>query len=358
MYRTFNAVFALLLYVSGCTSACEQPKAESADKPIGIIEFPEHPIESAISYDGSMLLTAKMQLWDVVSGKRLHVLQVEGERDPVACLSFSRDGTKILVGHGPAKSNRVSIFETASGRRLHELPHHQVRVAAFSSDGKHVLTADGATMRLWSIDTGKEVRSFPHVGNSFVEAVGFSSDGTLGFSRFNHEFFRWDLKTGKEINHIEFGSPNNSYSVHFTHDGRAFATHFKGEETSVWDLKNPKPIKVMRVDVPWNIRKIADGYEWQEIKHVQVSANGKNALSTIETVRLTFKEAQRKEGGTRKIEKFTPVAWKVVLWDVEAEKIVRVISQSGLRYAFLLSGDGRTAVIGTEGNRFEVWKLK
>jgi WD40 repeat protein len=52
-----------------------------------------------------------------------------------------------------------------------------IRRVAISQDGKQLLSAsfDG-TMRLWDIQTGKEVKRFDGPGN-FVESVCFTPDG-------------------------------------------------------------------------------------------------------------------------------------------------------------------------------------
>jgi WD40 repeat protein len=365
------ALGSLLLGCQDGGGGKEQPVAQAkdtqnGDKPLRVIELPQHPMLSAISHDGSMIVTANwggipttLRLWDVGTGKALSPLQFGDDSCSVACLAFSRDGTRVLAGLGSEKS-RVSVFDTASGKKLCEFPHYQC-TAAFSSDGKQVLTGGQGMMRLWSIETGKEVRSFAHVGNSAVDAVGFSSDGAIAFSRFGHELVRWDAGTGKELSRFSFGSPNNTYSVLFSNDDRAFTTHFKGEQISMWDLATSKPRKVLRVDEPWDIRKLADGYEFQESRNVQISADGKTALSTIATVRVSFRKTQRKDGGTRVVEDFRTVRQKAALWDVEAEKIVRVISKSDSSYAVHLSGDGHTALvglIGAKGAQFEVWDLR
>lgn len=74
--------------------------------------------------------------------------------------------------------------------------------AAFSADGKVLATASLDELRVWEVDTGKEVRSWP--GHQFgADAVALTADGKVLVSRSTSRVGRdlavrvWDAQTGK-----------------------------------------------------------------------------------------------------------------------------------------------------------------
>jgi WD40 repeat protein len=101
--------------------------------------------------------------------------QTWDEEKPVSIMSacLSLDGTHIAaVFH----DGTLCIYDTTTGEVI--LPSIKVdnnpRSVIFSRDGKLVATASGKALRLWNVQTGKEVESF----DIDVCALAFSPDGT------------------------------------------------------------------------------------------------------------------------------------------------------------------------------------
>jgi WD40 repeat protein len=117
--------------------------------------------------------TATARIWDVATGKTLHVLT--GHSDQVDNAAFSPDSKWVLTSSADKTARSWDVQTGAEIRRF--LGHtDQLSWAEFSPDGKLAITASSdRTARLWDVQTGKEVRRVsPCEG---VEAVAFAPMG-------------------------------------------------------------------------------------------------------------------------------------------------------------------------------------
>jgi len=81
---------------------------------------------------------------------------------------LSPDGKKIVTAGGRDKTAR--IWDAESGKELQKFEHKPginstafstgVNSAAFSSDGKRIVTAEDDTVRIWDAESGKELKKW------------------------------------------------------------------------------------------------------------------------------------------------------------------------------------------------------
>jgi WD40 repeat protein/tRNA A-37 threonylcarbamoyl transferase component Bud32 len=136
---------------------------------------------AAFSPDGRLLATTastggrgdSVCVWDVATG-RLQA-QFRGFAGPVRFAAFSPDGRRLLTPAG----KDAWVWDVATRERVCRLQGHEGEVLAgvFSADGKQVLTgAEDGTATLWDAATGKPLSLYVgHAGA--VRLVALSPDG-------------------------------------------------------------------------------------------------------------------------------------------------------------------------------------
>jgi WD40 repeat protein len=281
---------------------------------------------AAYTPDGKALLTAgkdrTVRLWDLATNRELHrYAWGEVAHDSKAPLSdqgltqrwerqlwddlalscqaaLSPDGKTVAASQG----GMVCLWETASGRRLHQFQTGQKRVDqfAFSADGKSLLTlGPGHATAVWDLATGACVRRVEGkpVGRFHVSIYAaameqlalvspgwkylayrrqadndgpwsiwikdlargkelaqiqtmdgrapliFSPDGkTLIWDRFEGGLAFWDVAAGKEVRRLSGGSAPYDMATNFAFsaDGRLLAVSRFSRKVEVWDLVSGK----------------------------------------------------------------------------------------------------------------------
>ncbi len=92
------------------------------------------------------------------------------------------------------------VWDVASGKQVSSFGKGWVTTVAFSPDAKHALSgSDDAIVRLWDLDTGKEVRKFEG-RKGWVVSLAFSPDGRrIASGTTNQTIQVWNVETGKEV---------------------------------------------------------------------------------------------------------------------------------------------------------------
>jgi WD40 repeat protein len=146
----------------------------------------------------------------------------------------SPDGKTVLQ----TKGTSAELWDLPSGKLLATLRHEgAIRAAAFSPDGKKILTGGlDQTARLWNTATGESIGG-PLRHQSPVLNVTFSPDGKLALANSTDTVLAWETATGKllgtpmktpgfvhEVNHDLFFSP----------DSKTLVTT-RGRSLNLWD---------------------------------------------------------------------------------------------------------------------------
>jgi WD40 repeat protein len=203
----------------------------------------------AFSPDGKLLvsrfvdigldLTAKMEFWEVATGKRLATFD---EKDSLSfTLAFSADG-KLLASGGT--NDTICIWDVAARKKLVTLkaqvtPFH----FEFSPDGKILASADLVSheIKLWEVSTGKEL---PSISNdqtkkkheTGIHALAFSPDGrTIATSDIEGGIYLWDFRS-KMLRQECKGHFDRVTHFAFSSDGKILASGGYDGTILVWDL--------------------------------------------------------------------------------------------------------------------------
>jgi WD40 repeat protein len=197
--------------------------------------------------DGVLLATAgddgTARLWDVASGRQVHVLV--GHGGVVLSAAFSPDAALLATA---SWDHTVRIWDVASGRQVRVLEGHNkhVNAAVFSPDGVLLATAgDDRTARLWDVASGQPVRILEDHGTSLVLCVAFSPDGGLLASSSGDGTVRlWDMVSNRPARVLE-GHTEQVVSLAFSPDGALLASAGANGGVRLWDLSSGRPVRFM-----------------------------------------------------------------------------------------------------------------
>jgi WD40 repeat protein len=236
--------------------------------------------EAALSDDGKLLANAvvtrnadsdaverrAIEIWDVPSGKRRHILRFPDSADSSfpTQLQFARDG-KHLLARGFGEDAPTVAWEIDSGLLIEKHPPETLRprlssadvtcpdrkgrahdLTVFRESGLGAVTFDTddeeerpkQTLVLFNIADGREIRTLDW-NRRYFGCLIFSPDGrTLagGGGADTHDIFLWDVATG-QLRAILQGHIGEVKQLAFSRDCTTLVSTSTDTTMLVWDLK-------------------------------------------------------------------------------------------------------------------------
>jgi WD40 repeat protein len=143
-------------------------------------------------------------------------------------MAISPDGRRFVTAAISGEGDRILLWDLATGAYRESRGHtHLVNSLTFSPDGNYFISGSfDRTIRIWSADTGQEIRTLGHTRTGSIGEVGgvlsvsYSPDGRQIVSCSDDKTIKiWDASSGSVIRTISA----NCSKVSYCPDGRKIA---------------------------------------------------------------------------------------------------------------------------------------
>lgn len=204
------------------------------------IEF-SRIIPVAFTPDSEILISGSQDkrffFWDVKTGGKRGEL-IDNLANEIRAIAVSPDkySSIFVIGDG---EGRIQSWNWKSGIKIKSFPAQgsynrlPINSLAFSPDGKILVSGgDDFSIKLWDVDSGKELKSGKH--SARVRTVAFSPDGKLIASADDSGIIKiWDVKTMENV--VLPRHDNAVTSLAFSPDGKTLASGSKDRTVRFWE---------------------------------------------------------------------------------------------------------------------------
>lgn len=171
--------------------------------------------------------------------KILHDIKVGKRCEVFWSVSFSADGKYIVA----AQNSQIRLFSVESGKEIatfrgktHPRGHeHRIWYACYSPDGRHIASSGKEVIVIWSGDDQQELKILP--GHSMdIKSLAFSSDSRfLVSSSMDKTIKLWSMPDGSMLRTFS-GQVEPLNDISLSHDSRFMAGACKDGAIMIWRL--------------------------------------------------------------------------------------------------------------------------
>jgi serine/threonine protein kinase len=197
----------------------------------------------AFAPDGSRFLANMMQSVDLHDAETCKVLLKLNSGGPhTGAKAFAANGRRAIIGNMAVLGEPFAlVWDLESGKTYRFKENKEtIRCVALTADGKQALSAAKDGLRIWDVESTKELR---RLNRSNIACAVFAPDGTqvltgdvLG------NLILWDVATGKETQRFE-GHTKAISCVQFLMDGKQVASGSADRTVRLWDVPSGKEVK-------------------------------------------------------------------------------------------------------------------
>lgn len=190
----------------------------------------------AISVDGKFAMSGgqdkKACFWEIESG--IEIATIPGFAGEVKAVYISRNGKEIQATDGATLIEYDPKRKDVKRRRTLTKSWASGQSATFSPDGDMLAVGDSYNIRLWNVQTGRELQ--PLVGNEIQWTMQFTPDGSRLLSGGNAKVNVWDTKKFQRIHVQSTSGSGYVQSLAISGDGKFFAAPGSARDLQVFHL--------------------------------------------------------------------------------------------------------------------------
>jgi WD40 repeat protein/TolB-like protein len=263
-----------------------------------------------------------IKLWDVETGSTIRTIR---EARSFSRMAISPDGRRFVTAASSNEGNRILLWDLATGAYRESRGHTgSVNSLAFSPDGNYFISGSSdKTIRIWSADTGQEVRTLMgHTeGYGGVLSVSYSPDGRqiVSCSSYDKTIRFWNVSNGSLILTISA----NCSKVAYCPDGRKIAA-VEGSKIHIFDGQNGRELFVLT------------GHN-ANIQAIAFSPDGNRLLS-----------ADNRGLGSSSL----------IVWDMSSGWELGHMKGNGYNNSLITSADGKYFAISSYEGKIAIWGEK
>jgi WD40 repeat protein len=286
---------------------------------------------------------------------------LEGHTDRVNAVALTADGKRAVSA---SDDHTLKLWDLDTGREVRPLQGHRgfVSAVALTKDGKRAVSASSDhTLKLWDLDSGRELRTLE--GHEYaVTAVALTADGRCAVSASCDRTLKlWDLDSGQELRTFR-GHEDWVNAVAFTADGRCAVSASSDRTLKVWDLDSGCEVHTL------------EGHKGK-VTAIALTADGNRAVSASSDCTLKLwdlnagHQLRTLEGHNGKVTAVALTAdgkravsasgdCTLKLWDLDAGRELRTLE--GHEYgvtAVALTADGKRALSAGDDQTLKLWAL-
>ncbi len=291
------------------------------------------------------------RVWELATGRELHMLPHTG--GSITGLAFSGDSLLTLVD----AAAELHVWDPDTGARLRtlKLDGAPSRLATAGD----LVAVGGYSVALFQLSTGRKQRDIPV---STLHSMALSPDGKLlaTYALLASEIELHDVATGTALARIPLGS-ESSAELSFSPDGRALAIG-GGATLTLWDVAGkrvssrlalPSAVNAIAFD-PASDRIAVGGAGWAELRSLR--GGPPVPLAGIDQAdALAFAADGSRIAGAGRLVLADQVVMPV--WPAEGGAPVRTLAAPGLAVTGLWFREpGELVAAGVAGGRARVWR--
>ncbi len=270
-----------------------------------------------------------------------------------------------------SKFSYASLLQASSTPYLNPTPepcgsNDRINHAVFSPDGKLALaTWSIGQVRLWDLQTGRELLTLQWDSNYHFYHVAFSPDGKFILTGAETEALLWDAKTGALLHSFAHSTHNSDGTwIQFSLDGRSILTS-SGNDSKLWETASGNLIQTFPGNLDLSYSEIpqlsSDGNYVMTYGYDQREWNLWNARTAnkVHTFPSTFRAEISLDSKTI----LTSSDQGLILWDAATfDKLFAFNSVVDASYSWEFSHDGRYLITSqsptTDSQGYRLWDLQ